>query len=107
MVLILFCVFGLFLLPVCAECVRQAVLQASAALRSELDEEKTKYQGLLKDFTRLEQRYDNLRDMSLLSEVRALQRRALKRSLFRFTLLFSCSRCSVAEAIGGPTPPRV
>ncbi|XP_037530718.1 unconventional myosin-Vb [Nematolebias whitei] len=50
------------------ECVRQAVLQASAALRSELDEEKMKYQGLLKDFTRLEQRYDNLREMSLLSE---------------------------------------
>uniref|UniRef100_A0A1A8PY83 Uncharacterized protein n=1 Tax=Nothobranchius rachovii TaxID=451742 RepID=A0A1A8PY83_9TELE len=55
-------------LCVCAECVHQAVLQASLALRTELDEERLKYQGLLRDFTRLEQRYDNLREMSLLSE---------------------------------------
>ncbi|XP_017262666.1 unconventional myosin-Vb [Kryptolebias marmoratus] len=50
------------------ECVHQAVLQASADLRSELDDERMKYQSLLKDFTRLEQRYDNLREMSLLTE---------------------------------------
>ncbi|KAM7410167.1 hypothetical protein PAMA_001558 [Pampus argenteus] len=50
------------------ECVRQAVFQASAALRAELDEERRKYQGLLREFTRLEQRYDNLREMSLLTE---------------------------------------
>ncbi|XP_029001727.1 unconventional myosin-Vb [Betta splendens] len=50
------------------ELVRQAVSQASAALRSELDEERRKYQGLLREFTRLEQRYDNLREMSLLTE---------------------------------------
>ncbi|CAK6955270.1 unconventional myosin-Vb [Scomber scombrus] len=50
------------------ECVRQAVTQASAALRAELDEERRKYQGLLREFTRLEQRYDNLREMSLLTE---------------------------------------
>ena len=43
--------------------------QASASLRAELDEERRKYQGLLRDFTRLEQRYDNLREMSLLTEV--------------------------------------
>uniref|UniRef100_A0A7N8X9B5 Methyl-CpG binding domain protein 3b n=1 Tax=Mastacembelus armatus TaxID=205130 RepID=A0A7N8X9B5_9TELE len=40
-----------------------------AALRAELDEERRKYQGLLREFTRLEQRYDNLREMSLLTEV--------------------------------------
>ncbi|XP_075340650.1 unconventional myosin-Va [Odontesthes bonariensis] len=50
------------------ECVHQAVSQSSATLRAELDEEKTKYQGLLREFTRLEQRYDNLREMSLLTE---------------------------------------
>ncbi|XP_071343628.1 unconventional myosin-Va [Trachinotus anak] len=50
------------------ECVHQAVSQASAALREELDEERRKYQGLLREFTRLEQRYDNLREMSLLTE---------------------------------------
>ncbi|KAK5870082.1 hypothetical protein PBY51_024743 [Eleginops maclovinus] len=50
------------------ECVQQAVSQASAALRAELDEERRKYQGLLREFTRLEQRYDNLREMSLLTE---------------------------------------
>uniref|UniRef100_UPI003AB09A97 unconventional myosin-Va n=1 Tax=Centroberyx gerrardi TaxID=166262 RepID=UPI003AB09A97 len=50
------------------ECVRQAVSQAGASLRAELDEERRKYQGLLREFTRLEQRYDNLREMSLLTE---------------------------------------
>ncbi|XP_028259354.1 unconventional myosin-Vb [Parambassis ranga] len=50
------------------ECVHQAVSQASAALSAELDEERRKYQGLLREFTRLEQRYDNLREMSLLTE---------------------------------------
>ncbi|XP_036970208.1 unconventional myosin-Vb [Acanthopagrus latus] len=50
------------------ECVTQAVSQASAALSAELDEERRKYQGLLREFTRLEQRYDNLREMSLLTE---------------------------------------
>lgn len=47
---------------------QRAVLTASAALQAELDEEKAKYQGLLRDFTRLEQRYDNLKEMSLLTE---------------------------------------
>uniref|UniRef100_A0A3P9K360 Methyl-CpG binding domain protein 3b n=1 Tax=Oryzias latipes TaxID=8090 RepID=A0A3P9K360_ORYLA len=51
-----------------AESVQQAVMKASEALQAELDEEKTKYQGLLRDFTRLEQRYDNLKEMSLLPE---------------------------------------
>ncbi|XP_068175280.1 unconventional myosin-Va [Antennarius striatus] len=50
------------------EGVHQAVSQASAALKAELDEERRKYQGLLREFTRLEQRYDNLREMSLLTE---------------------------------------
>nr|XP_033477195.1 unconventional myosin-Vb [Epinephelus lanceolatus] len=50
------------------EFVDQAASQASAALRAELDEERRKYQGLLREFTRLEQRYDNLREMSLLTE---------------------------------------
>lgn len=43
--------------------------EARAALQSELDEEKMKYQGLLRELTRLEQRYDNLREMNLLTEV--------------------------------------
>lgn len=46
--------------------------QESAALRAELDEERRKYQGLLREFNRLEQRYDNLREMSLLTEVQNL-----------------------------------
>ncbi|XP_054903851.1 unconventional myosin-Va [Poeciliopsis prolifica] len=50
------------------ERVQKAVLEASAALQSELDEEKMKYQGLLRELTRLEQRYDNLREMNLLTE---------------------------------------
>lgn len=61
--------FFFFFVCVCAECVYQAVSQASAALRAELDEERRKYQSLLREFTRLEQRYENLREMSLLTEV--------------------------------------
>ncbi|XP_067370667.1 unconventional myosin-Va isoform X2 [Channa argus] len=60
---------------VCAECLQEAVSQASATLRAELDEEKRKYQGLLREFTRLEQRYDNLRGMSLLTEQTKSHRR--------------------------------
>lgn len=52
-----------------AESVHEAVLKSTAALKTDLDEERRKYQGLLRDFSRLEQRYDNLREMSLLTEV--------------------------------------
>uniref|UniRef100_A0A3P8YRG9 Methyl-CpG binding domain protein 3b n=1 Tax=Esox lucius TaxID=8010 RepID=A0A3P8YRG9_ESOLU len=43
--------------------------QQDKTLTAELDEERRKYQGLLREFTRLEQRYDNLREMSMLTEV--------------------------------------
>lgn len=54
---------------------QQSVSQAGAAVQAELEEERRRYQGLLREFTRLEQRYDNLRDMSMLptSEVLLLQ----------------------------------
>nr|XP_057930064.1 unconventional myosin-Vb isoform X2 [Doryrhamphus excisus] len=48
--------------------VQQAVSHATAAVRVELDEERRKHQGLLREFTRLEQRYDNLREMSQLTQ---------------------------------------
>ncbi|XP_061635923.1 unconventional myosin-Vb [Phyllopteryx taeniolatus] len=55
--------------------VQQAVTEATVALRAELDEERRKHQGLLREFTRLEQRYDNLREMSQLTEgTRGLRR---------------------------------
>uniref|UniRef100_A0A669E0P2 Methyl-CpG binding domain protein 3b n=1 Tax=Oreochromis niloticus TaxID=8128 RepID=A0A669E0P2_ORENI len=66
--LFFFCVCHKFPLSLCAECVDQAVSQVTSALRAEVDEERRKYQGLLREFTRLEQRYDNLREMSLLTE---------------------------------------
>ncbi|XP_055717331.1 unconventional myosin-Vb-like [Salvelinus fontinalis] len=50
------------------ESVVQAVAQEGKALTAELDEERRKYQGLLREFTRLEQRYENLREMSMLTE---------------------------------------
>lgn len=50
------------------ERLEQEVSQRSTALRTELDEERRKYQGLLREFTRLEQRYDNLREMNQLAE---------------------------------------
>lgn len=56
-------------LCVCAERAQQAVSEANTSLRAELDEERRKYQGLLRDFNRLEQRYENLREMSSLTEV--------------------------------------
>ncbi|XP_047442856.1 unconventional myosin-Vb [Mugil cephalus] len=58
------------------ESVNQAVSQASAALRAELDEERRKYQGLLREYARLEQRYDNLKEMTLLTERMKGHRRA-------------------------------
>ena len=65
------CVFVRVCVRLCAECVRQAVSRAGAELRAELEEERRKYQGQLREFTRLEQRYDNLREMSQLTEVDA------------------------------------
>ncbi|XP_055019132.1 unconventional myosin-Vb [Boleophthalmus pectinirostris] len=50
------------------ESIHEAVLKATTTIKSELDEERRKYQGLLRDFSRLEQRYDNLKEMSLLTE---------------------------------------
>lgn len=44
---------------------QQTVNQADASVRAELEEERRRYQSLLREFTRLEQRYDNLRDMSV------------------------------------------
>ncbi|TRY62309.1 hypothetical protein DNTS_025855 [Danionella cerebrum] len=40
-------------------------LQEKENAQEELEEERRRYQSLLREFTRLEQRYDNLRDMSL------------------------------------------
>ncbi|XP_061682257.1 unconventional myosin-Vb [Syngnathoides biaculeatus] len=48
--------------------VQKAVAEATVALRAEVDEERRKHQGLLREFTRLEQRCDNLSEMSQLSE---------------------------------------
>ncbi|XP_023699451.2 unconventional myosin-Vb isoform X1 [Paramormyrops kingsleyae] len=50
------------------ERVARCVAEASEGLRGELEEERGRYQGLLKEFTRLEQRYENLREMSVLAE---------------------------------------
>uniref|UniRef100_A0A6Q2Z0L4 Methyl-CpG binding domain protein 3b n=1 Tax=Esox lucius TaxID=8010 RepID=A0A6Q2Z0L4_ESOLU len=47
----------------------ECAAQQDKTLTAELDEERRKYQGLLREFTRLEQRYDNLREMSMLTEV--------------------------------------
>lgn len=61
-------IFPIFFSPRAA-LAQQAASQATAALRAELDEERRKHQGLLREFTRLEQRYDNLREMSQLTQV--------------------------------------
>uniref|UniRef100_A0AAR2J1C8 Methyl-CpG binding domain protein 3b n=1 Tax=Pygocentrus nattereri TaxID=42514 RepID=A0AAR2J1C8_PYGNA len=51
---------------------RQTEVHAAAAVQAELEEERRRYQGLLREFTRLEQRYDNLRDMSMLPTAEVL-----------------------------------
>ncbi|XP_036377306.1 unconventional myosin-Va [Megalops cyprinoides] len=50
------------------ECIAMSVAQAGEGLRAELEEERRRYQGLLREFTRLEQRYENLCEMSTLAE---------------------------------------
>lgn len=100
-------------LYVCAECVHQAVSQAGASLRAALDEERRKYQGLLREFTRLEQRYDNLREMSLLTEVHNYTYRhtkyyfGLKLHLGCWWYFFLLPHNSTPRATEGLTPPRV
>lgn len=88
--------------------------QRSTALRAELDEERRKYQGLLREFTRLEQRYDNLREMSQLAEVppnsyathRTTDELCCLTSLWALPVIYSpFSRHRTAT--GGPTRPRV
>lgn len=44
--------------------------QKEASLQSELDEERLRYQNLLKEFSRLEQRYDNLQEEATYAKVR-------------------------------------
>ncbi|KAM9831375.1 unconventional myosin-Va [Neosynchiropus ocellatus] len=75
------------------ERVGRAAAEETAAVKSELDEEKRKYQGLLREFTRLEQRYDNLREMSLLTERRG-HRRTDSTQSFNFEPLSPSSPCS-------------
>ncbi|MBN3323059.1 MYO5B protein, partial [Atractosteus spatula] len=50
------------------ERVAQQVAQSSSSLHAELEEERRRYQGLLREFGRLEQRYDNLREEVMLAE---------------------------------------
>ncbi|KAJ7993038.1 hypothetical protein DPEC_G00268290 [Dallia pectoralis] len=59
----------------------ECVAQEGKALTAGLDEERRKYQGLLREFTRLEQRYDNLREMSILTENKGHRRTDSSQSL--------------------------
>uniref|UniRef100_A0A8C9WI17 Methyl-CpG binding domain protein 3b n=1 Tax=Scleropages formosus TaxID=113540 RepID=A0A8C9WI17_SCLFO len=45
------------------------VAKAAEGLQGDLEEERRRYQGLLRDFSRLEQRYENLCEMNALTEV--------------------------------------
>lgn len=88
-----------------AESVHEAVLKSTAALKTDLDEERRKYQGLLRDFSRLEQRYDNLREMSLLTEVQNCAHTCDLNSLALRLNPFSCSHRAL-KVTGGQTPHR-
>ncbi|MFT7798757.1 unconventional myosin-Vb-like [Arapaima gigas] len=50
------------------ERVARCVAKAEEGVRQELEEERRRYQGLLRDFSRLEQRYENLHEMNALME---------------------------------------
>uniref|UniRef100_A0A8C5N7T7 Unconventional myosin-Vb-like n=1 Tax=Gouania willdenowi TaxID=441366 RepID=A0A8C5N7T7_GOUWI len=73
---------------------KNAVSQAVAAFQTELDEERRKYQGLLREFTRLEQRYDNLKEMPFLNE-------ALKRTY----CLVCCAPSDIRVDVACSLPP--
>uniref|UniRef100_A0AAY4CVB9 Methyl-CpG binding domain protein 3b n=1 Tax=Denticeps clupeoides TaxID=299321 RepID=A0AAY4CVB9_9TELE len=55
-------------------------------MKAELEEERRRYQGLLREFTRLEQRYENLRDMSALAEVPTCQQKQHKSEKIRLRI---------------------
>lgn len=50
-------------------------------MKKELEEERSRYQNLVKDYANLEQRYDNLRD-----EITIIKVMKLELSLFPFAL---------------------
>lgn len=50
-------------------------------MKKELEEERSRYQNLVKDYASLEQRYDNLRD-----EITIIKVMKLELSLFPFAL---------------------
>jgi len=50
-------------------CVCVSEEASSVSLQSELDAERQRYQNLLKEFSRLEQRYDNLKEEVSLNKV--------------------------------------
>uniref|UniRef100_A0AAY4CXR8 Methyl-CpG binding domain protein 3b n=1 Tax=Denticeps clupeoides TaxID=299321 RepID=A0AAY4CXR8_9TELE len=64
----------------------QAISNAGASMKAELEEERRRYQGLLREFTRLEQRYENLRDMSALAEVPTCQQKQHKSEKIRLRI---------------------
>uniref|UniRef100_A0A665WQM8 Methyl-CpG binding domain protein 3b n=1 Tax=Echeneis naucrates TaxID=173247 RepID=A0A665WQM8_ECHNA len=90
--------------------INQALNKASTALREELDEERRKYQGLLREFTRLEQRYDNLREMSLYHSffyISAVSFLLLLPFQFPFSLLLSAFTPGILSYPSRPKPASV
>uniref|UniRef100_A0AAY4CV72 Methyl-CpG binding domain protein 3b n=1 Tax=Denticeps clupeoides TaxID=299321 RepID=A0AAY4CV72_9TELE len=86
----------------------QAISNAGASMKAELEEERRRYQGLLREFTRLEQRYENLRDMSALAEVPTCQQKQHKSEKIRLRIkivLIGQSTCKTRLGPAVASPP--
>jgi len=51
----------------------QNTVEENTQMKKELEEERSRYQNLVKEYSRLEQRYDNLRDEMTIIKVMKLK----------------------------------
>lgn len=74
--------FVFFLPCYCKDEFAQNTVEENIQMKKELEEERSRYQNLVKEYSRLEQRYDNLRD-----EITIIKVTKLKLSLFCYVLV--------------------
>lgn len=89
----------------------QTSVEENLLMKKELEEERSRYQNLVKEYSRLEQRYDNLRDeMTIIKARRAVLPPTGFAALVLAPLPLQCrlaQRCLVIGAARTVSPPRV
>lgn len=89
----------------------QTSVEENLLMKKELEEERSRYQNLVKEYSRLEQRYDNLRDeMTIIKARRAVLPPTSFAALVLAPLPLQCclaQRCPVIGAARTVSPPRV